>query len=919
MFRESGCVTSLASLLKEIFPSSEPEAAYLIDNRVRAGWGLLQLLRQLLVPGESSTPQNQAAIFRVGVAQTLIDLAFEVQLPAIVRVTAFRAAADLIRNNAPLQVNFASLQVHISAPKEPSAQPDHLEVNGNRSAANSARNSARPSMERHSTYIIEALLDLVLHQQRAQYELRVAACAVIQAYLVKHNEIRAHFLQRAIAGHREGEKAPNVLTALLKHHTDDVTAVILAAWNLQDLIANNREAKSAFLAISEGEAAEGEDVLSAIQTLGSELQQALQQDAEERLVVAYASTLCVLLWDFSDGINNLLAEGSSVLQTLMDGTKSTSPVIAGLTATLLGIVYEFSTKDTPIPRKSLSALLTQKLGRDRYLTSLSDLRSDPAVRDFDLPREESERLELSETFFDLYLTEYPRLRRAIDKDPGIEILPYAAAEAGVQRDILDELRTNISKLETALAQSQQEAAQSSEQAQKDKLQSEQRSVTLQKEAEQEKLNLQKDLKAATTEAERIRAVITKMQSGHEDDARKAEQRRQNELEESNIKHARELATVRQEVDRKAQQAKQQAEQGFSMVRQDYERRLTELGNSHRTEQAGHKSARDQLEVLSQQHRDVESKASSAQQELQMSQQKHSELEKSHQQLQTRVEKAESDLATTRSKTENSEKEVADLKTQIAELKEDVKGKEQELQTERSGFAELEKELDSAKKKVTSLEKERDSSKKGSESGKKDLESAKKERESAKKELESAKKDLESSMKNIDSTKKDLESTKKDLESTKKELESTKKELESSKKDTESAKKDAQSAKSTAASASSKNSKKDGEASKQVDKLKSLSDSLAAEVKQLKTDAEKHKKKQEELESQVKDDEGKLKEAQDAEKSAKEELDSLLLVLSEIEGKRDEYKAKIKELGGEVTDDDEEEEEDEDEDHNSDVD
>ena len=47
----------------------------------------------------------------------------------------------------------------------------------------------------------------------------------------------------------------------------------------------------------------------------------------------------------------------------------------------------------------------------------------------------------------------------------------------------------------------------------------------------------------------------------------------------------------------------------------------------------------------------------------------------------------------------------------------------------------------------------------------------------------------------------------------------------------------------------------------------------------------------------------------------------MLVMGDIEGKRDEYRAKVKELGGEVSDDDddEDEEEDEDEEVNDDVD
>jgi intracellular protein transport protein USO1 len=57
-------------------------------------------------------------------------------------------------------------------------------------------------------------------------------------------------------------------------------------------------------------------------------------------------------------------------------------------------------------------------------------------------------------------------------------------------------------------------------------------------------------------------------------------------------------------------------------------------------------------------------------------------------------------------------------------------------------------------------------------------------------------------------------------------------------------------------------------------------------------------------------------AKDEAKSSKEELESMLLVMGDIEAKRDGYRAKVKDLGGEVTEDEESEdgdEEDEDED------
>ena len=92
---------------------------------------------------------------------------------------------------------------------------------------------------------------------------------------------------------------------------------------------------------------EGEDVVTAIQAFGSQLQASLQTPIDERLAASFATLLTTLLWDFAPGIDDLLADGSSLMQALVGVVKTPSdPVVTGLSAVLLGTVYEFSTKDS---------------------------------------------------------------------------------------------------------------------------------------------------------------------------------------------------------------------------------------------------------------------------------------------------------------------------------------------------------------------------------------------------------------------------------------------------------------------------------------------------------------------------------------------------------------------------------------------
>ena len=56
----------------------------------------------------------------------------------------------------------------------------------------------------------------------------------------------------------------------------------------------------------------------------------------------------------------------------------------------------------------------------------------------------------------------------------------------------------------------------------------------------------------------------------------------------------------------------------------------------------------------------------------------------------------------------------------------------------------------------------------------------------------------------------------------------------------------------------------------------------------------------------------LAEAREAEKLAKEELEGMLLLMGDLEAKRDAYREKVKELGGSVSEEDDEEDDDEEE-------
>jgi len=721
MFRESGCVNQMVQLLRQAFPPASPEAPFIAQGREKAAWGMLQLLALFLEPGEPGTAQNQQSFFRAGTTQVLIDLGFTSGLPTPVRASALKSIALLITNNPPLQETFAGLTVE-TASRAADKLKSPTQANGSRSTPSSTRGSARASAENPRTYIIEALLELTLKQPQEDVTMRTASCNLIQAYLTSHDRIKHHFLQRAIAGHAEHETAGNVLITLL-HPGDDVPGVSYASRITAELVSDQLGAKTALAAVKEGNESEGEDVLTFIQALGSQLQDALQ-GSNERSVAAYAGLLVVFSWEFAEGVNDLLAEGSSLMQALVAAANPLAhdPVTAGLTAALLGAVYEFSTKDSPIPRRTLAPLLRQKLGRSKYLEAITQLRRHPVVRDFDFVDSDADTSThvLSKEFVDLFMTEHSRLRKSIDKDPGLEVLPPSTAEEGVDRDILDDLRQQLQSVKDALSHTQQDT------------------VAAKQQHDQDRLSSAKDLQMASAEVDRLRRINQAVQQGHESELEKLA--RQHELQQQQLldQHQRALFVIKQDAERQGHAALQKMVAADAQRAQDYERRLAELGNAHRSEQTGHVETARQLEALTARHAELGTRERETSLQHDDLTQRHQKIAQEHQDLQAQVPELTAQLANVRSESEKRQELVMRFSAQIKELRDELKGKEDELATERAGFTELEKELEAAKSATQSKEAPpaADGLQERAERLEKQLADAKEGEKSAKEELES---------------------------------------------------------------------------------------------------------------------------------------------------------------------------------------
>jgi len=367
-------------------------------------------------------------------------------------------------------------------------------------------------------YVIDGLLDLTLSVSSLQaFDARLAACECIKAYFYNHPAIRLRFLRRAIGGHTSGaDETANVLTALLRpadgNDFSEPYRYWLAAVLLFHLIFDDAEAKSLAMNVTEGDASSGEEVVTCIQSIAANLITGFQQGRDDRVLVAYLMLLCGWLFEDPDAVNDFLGEGSNVqslVQAVLQGDRA-SIIVQGLCAMLLGIVYEFSTKDSPIPRATLHPILASRMGRDQYIDRLTKLRRHPLLRDFEvLPQKLGSvsagglpEVFFDKTFVDFVKDNFSRLLRAIDRDPGIEIPVIAnGVQKGISREMVDSLRSQLEEKDKALQKAQSDL------------------LSLERQLGQERADSRRTKETALLDAARIKTVNEALQRHHEDDVK----------------------------------------------------------------------------------------------------------------------------------------------------------------------------------------------------------------------------------------------------------------------------------------------------------------------------------------------------------------------------------------------------------------
>ncbi|KAJ9659230.1 Vesicle-mediated ER to Golgi transport protein [Neophaeococcomyces mojaviensis] len=510
-FREMGCIGRVAKILAQVIKEEEsPDGVseWVRPQRDVNLWGLLTVLQLFLVRGSQGTPLSQDAFWRSGLLQRVLQIAFHQTFAPNVRARALETCADIIRSNSSLQEQFGDLAVPAVRQSQPLA-------NGRATPKTSSvkSGSSTPANVEMSN-VIESLLDLTLDSTSSPYfDIRLAACNCVKAFFDGHNGIRGHVLRRAIEGHKSGDDAvPNILTVLLEppstRANSDSYQQWMAAVLLMHLLIDNSENKEQALKVSEndneGEEDEEYEVVTFVQSITSNIVAGVQHPEDERALIGYLMMLSVWLFEDLGAVNDLLGETSSIngLISAVKVASPTMPLVAGLCTFLLGIVYEFSTKDSPIPRAKLHDVIMKGLTREVYLDKLTKLRESPYIRDFEVMPTMSDGglpdVYFDQTFVEFFKDNFSRFLRAIDREPGFEVSIMAnGVQKGVSRELVDSLRAQIDEQRTTLEKAESEL------------------VSLRQRLEQEELEHRRTRDSTTVELGRIKQINQSLHTNHE--------------------------------------------------------------------------------------------------------------------------------------------------------------------------------------------------------------------------------------------------------------------------------------------------------------------------------------------------------------------------------------------------------------------
>lgn len=425
-FRETEFFRSITALIEDINKDSNFSAV--LNQNIIA---LLEIVRLFVRQDSKDKITNQNWFLKCGLVTHLVGLAFAEQVPRDIRAESLVTLAELVHSNQDLQQYFLK-------------------------ASSMARNPL--NIVQGDLYDVSALLDILLEDDEEAFDMRYAASLCVQSFGFGSHERRTKIIDNIINAFMTS-KAGNLLDGVLKLGSEENQFRLWFSCNtLLHLTHEDEDTRSKLTTLMIGDADNGEEEVSLIQTISANLVRALQND-KARSASAYMMLLSSWLFESSDNVADFLEE-SSTLQTLIGSllAVSSNEIIRGLCAALLSICYAFDfAEQTPVDRASLQNILL-RIGRDVIAKALVNFSRCDAFRARESTGPVFERPILDQIYIDFFLDNYGVIRKAVDQ-PVSPVRSKREAEAQEEQeraeDIIAELETELERksggLEEAIA------------------------------------------------------------------------------------------------------------------------------------------------------------------------------------------------------------------------------------------------------------------------------------------------------------------------------------------------------------------------------------------------------------------------------------------------------------------------------------
>lgn len=454
-FLETDCVPKLASLLAENIDSVEGSTdggssfadAPIVwtEQRLQNMTIALEICKSFVDQDNQEKEKNQDRLYQAGIFFSILRLTFSQSTEIPIRKTALEITGDLIASNKDLQYEFSRIDVPYIDPTLP------IQV------------------QRYDKPIPAPLALLnwcLLSNSVHTFEIRLSSVYCLQCLFVDNIEAKTAFLTDQIKANQdpnyynvidnliindksEDEKKETLIE--LEHENLAVTPyanifstltnfdfevklnpyrVWFASIILIYLFDDSPENKEAAQKVTIGNPEDGEEVMTSIQAISEILTTSLE-NSDPRIAIGLLILLTLWLFEDFGAVNDFLKD-SAIIKTLLGflskNSSESSTLVHGMSAILIGIVYEFSTKSSPIPRSELYSIITKALGADNYALKVKQFRecdefkhfTDPITSSFDKDSTGLPKVYFIESYLDLVKDNFPRIRKALSRDPLVE-------------------------------------------------------------------------------------------------------------------------------------------------------------------------------------------------------------------------------------------------------------------------------------------------------------------------------------------------------------------------------------------------------------------------------------------------------------------------------------------------------------------